>query len=130
MCYIFSRGVFMNGNKLKRLRENKNLLQKELANIIGISLSSISMYERGERQPDNETLKKFSKFFNVSIDYLLDNEIKDETSIDDEMKEIDTLKKLLIKNGFMSKNEDLTEKELDKLFQFVNANKEFLKDNK
>lgn len=120
----------MNGNKLKRLRENKNLLQKELANIIGISLSSISMYERGERQPDNETLKKFSKFFNVSIDYLLDNEIKDETSIDDEMKEIDTLKKLLIKNGFMSKNEDLTEKELDKLFQFVNANKEFLKDNK
>ena len=130
MCYIFSRGVFMNGNKLKRLRENKNLLQKELANIIGISLSSISMYERGERQPDNETLKKFSKFFNVSIDYLLDNEIKDETSIDDEMKEIDTLKKLLIKNGFMSKDEDLTEKELDKLFQFVNANKEFLKDNK
>lgn len=120
----------MNGNKLKRLRENKNLLQKELANIIGISLSSISMYERGERQPDNETLKKFSKFFNVSIDYLLDNEIKDETSIDDEMKEIDTLKKLLIKNGFMSKDEDLTEKELDKLFQFVNANKEFLKDNK
>ena len=117
----------MNGNKLKRLRENKNLLQKELANIIGISLSSISMYERGERQPDNETLKKFSKFFNVSIDYLLDNEIKDETSIDDEMKEIDTIKKLLIKNGFMSKNEDLTEKELDKLFQFVNANKEFLK---
>lgn len=117
----------MNGNKLKRLRENKNLLQKELANIIGISLSSISMYERGERQPDNETLKKFSKFFNVSIDYLLDNEIKDETSIDDEMKEIDTLKKLLIKNGFMSKNEDLTEKEMDKLFQFVNANKEFLK---
>ena len=117
----------MNGNKLKRLRENKNLLQKELANIIGISLSSISMYERGERQPDNETLKKFSKFFNVSIDYLLDNEIKDETSIDDEMKEIDTLKKLLIKNGFMSKDEDLTEKELDKLFQFVNANKEFLK---
>ena len=130
MCYIFSRGVFMNGNKLKRLRENKNLLQKELANIIGISLSSISMYERGERQPDNETLKKFSKFFNVSIDYLLDNEIKDETSIDDEMKEIDTLKKLLIKNGFMSKNEDLTEKELDKLFQFVNANKEFLRENK
>ena len=130
MCYIFSRGVFMNGNKLKRLRENKNLLQKELANIIGISLSSISMYERGERQPDNETLKKFSKFFNVSIDYLLDNEIKDETSIDDEMKEIDTIKKLLIKNGFMSKNEDLTEKELDKLFQFVNANKEFLKDSK
>lgn len=120
----------MNGNKLKRLRENKNLLQKELANIIGISLSSISMYERGERQPDNETLKKFSKFFNVSIDYLLDNEIKDETSIDDEMKEIDTLKKLLIKNGFMSKNEDLTEKELDKLFQFVNANKEFLKGGK
>ena len=120
----------MNGNKLKRLRESKNLLQKELANIVGISLSSISMYERGERQPDNETLKKLSQFFNVSIDYLLDNEIKSEKNIDNKMKEIDTLKELLVKNGFMSKNEDLTEKELDKLFQFVNANKEFLKDNK
>ena len=85
----------MNGNKLKSLRENKGLLQKELADILNISLSSISMYERGERQPDNETLKKISNYFNVSIDYLLDN--KNDSNLDKELMEQEALKKALQK---------------------------------
>lgn len=56
---------------LKDLRLEKKLIQKELGCKLGISLSSISMYERGERQPDLETLIKISKFFNVTTDYLL-----------------------------------------------------------
>ena len=115
----------MNGNKLKSLRENSGLLQKELADILNISLSSISMYERGERQPDNETLKKMSNYFNVSIDYLLD--IETNTNIDKELKEKEALKKALQKSGFMAGDEDLTDEELDRLMKFVNANKEFLK---
>ena len=94
----------MNGKKLKNLRENQGLLQKELAREMGISLSSISMYERGERQPDNETLKKFSQYFNVSIDYLLDNNI----TVNKEIIELEVLQNLLIKNGYMKEGEDLT----------------------
>lgn len=56
---------------LKDLRLEKKLIQKELGRKLGISLSSISMYERGERQPDLETLIKISEFFHVSTDYLL-----------------------------------------------------------
>ena len=118
----------MNGNKLKSLRENKGLLQKELADILNISLSSISMYERGERQPDNETLKKISNYFNVSTDYLLDNKIVN--TLDIELMEQEALKKALQKSGFMAGDEDLTDEELDRLMKFVNANKEFLKEQK
>lgn len=55
----------------RELRINNNLIQKELGQKLGISLSSISMYERGERQPDLETLIRISKFFAVSTDFLL-----------------------------------------------------------
>ena len=113
----------MNGSKLKKLRENQGLLQKELADKIGISLSSISMYERGERQPDNDTLKKLSQYFNVSIDYLLDNEISTTNLKDDELKEIEALKNLLIKYGYMKPNEDLSDESLKKLINFVSVNK-------
>lgn len=118
----------MNGNKLKNLRENKGLLQKELADKIGISLSSISMYERGERQPDNDTLKKISKFFNVTVDYLLDNKL--DNPIDKELLEQEILKKTLQKAGFMENEDDLTDEELEKVIKFVSANKEFLKGSK
>lgn len=120
----------MNGNKLKKLRENQGLLQKELADKIGISLSSISMYERGERQPDNETLKKISQYFNVSIDYLLDNESPKGNLKDNDLKEIEVLKKALQKAGFMSSNDDLTDEELNNAMKFLANNKEFLRRNK
>lgn len=57
--------------RLKSLRKEFNISQMELAKQIGLSKSSINMYERGEREPGIETLKKFSTYFNVDIDYLL-----------------------------------------------------------
>ena len=56
---------------LKRLRNEARISQQELANRIGISKSSINMYERGEREPGIETLKTFADFFGVGMDYLL-----------------------------------------------------------
>ncbi len=120
----------MNGNKLRNLRENQGLLQKELADRLDISASTIGMYEQGRRQPDNDTLKKISQFFGVSIDYLLDNEIPNTNLKDNELKEIEALKKALQKSGFLSGEEDLTDEELEKVMKFVSANKEFLKGNK
>ncbi len=117
----------MNGNKLRSLRENKGLLQKELADILQIATSTIGMYEQNRREPDNETLKKISQFFNVSIDYLLDNN-NDNNKIEQELKEQEILKNALKRAGYMKENEDLTKEELDKLMKFVNANKEFLRE--
>lgn len=57
--------------KIKELREEKGLMQKELGDIIGISQNTLSQYENGKREPDYETLKKIAEYFDVSTDYLL-----------------------------------------------------------
>ncbi|MFZ5352777.1 MAG: helix-turn-helix domain-containing protein [Bacillota bacterium] len=59
------------GIRLKDLREERNLLQKDIAKIIGITDNAISNYERGTRIPDTETLSRLADFFGVSIDYIL-----------------------------------------------------------
>lgn len=58
-------------NVFKRLRTSTGLTQAEMAQKLGISKSTISMYENGNREPDFETLEMIADFFNVDIDYLL-----------------------------------------------------------
>ena len=53
------------------LRKRVGLSQKELAEKIGRSRSTIGMYETGEREPDFETLEAFANIFNVNMDTLL-----------------------------------------------------------
>lgn len=64
------------GSRLKALRQDNKLLQKDLAKILGVTSGAIGMYENDKRTPDFETLRKIVKFFNVSTDYIL--EIVDE----------------------------------------------------
>lgn len=57
--------------RLKELRERRGLSQVALADKLGVSKSAVSMYERGERNPDFETLEIIADFFNVDMNYLL-----------------------------------------------------------
>lgn len=57
--------------RLKSLRSNRGLTQKELADALNMSSSGISSYEQGARFPDVETLMKIAKYFNVTSDYLI-----------------------------------------------------------
>lgn len=57
--------------RLKELRKQKKISQLELAQIIGVSRSTVAMWETNNNEPDNETLIKLAKFFDVSVDYLL-----------------------------------------------------------
>jgi transcriptional regulator with XRE-family HTH domain len=59
------------GERLRQLRLEKEMYQKELAKIIGVSESAISAYEKGIREPEYSKLKELAKFFAVSIDYLI-----------------------------------------------------------
>lgn len=61
------------GARLKELRLSRDLKQSDLADILGVSSSAIGSYERCERQPTYELLHKYSKYFSVSIDYMLCN---------------------------------------------------------
>ena len=56
---------------LARLRKSKGLTQQELSKILGLSSSSVSMYERGEREPSFETLEALADFFNVDMNFLM-----------------------------------------------------------
>lgn len=64
----------MKSERLRSLREKMGLSQGEAAKRMGIVRTTYSNYEAGNREPDNDTLKKFSEFFSVTIDYLLGNE--------------------------------------------------------
>lgn len=59
------------GQRIKYLRMQKNMTQEQLAEVIGISRSALSMYELNQREPDLNTIIKFADFFQVSTDYLL-----------------------------------------------------------
>lgn len=63
---------------LKRLRKERHLTQQQLAKEIGISRSAISMYEKGDREPNFETAEKFADFFNVSLNTLISQGLIDE----------------------------------------------------
>lgn len=57
--------------RLKELRNELQLNQKEFAKLVNLSPSTIAMYETGRRNPDPDTLKTIAAFFNVSVDYIL-----------------------------------------------------------
>lgn len=59
------------GVRLKRLRKEKGLRQRDLADILGLAQTTIANYEQNTRFPNEEILKKLSDYFNVSFDYLL-----------------------------------------------------------
>ena len=59
------------GERLKELREKRNLLQKEVAGELNILAQTYSRYENNLRDPNIEQLKRLAEYYNVSTDYLL-----------------------------------------------------------
>ena len=59
------------GRKLKTLRKQAGLTQKQLATQLGITKSVVSFYELQTRSPSPDVLAKLSMIFHVSVDYLL-----------------------------------------------------------
>lgn len=62
------------GQKLKEIRKRFGLSQESLAEIMNVSRQAITKWERNEGLPDVSNLQELSKVFNLTIDYLLDND--------------------------------------------------------
>lgn len=60
--------------RLRALRESKNITQAELAKHLQISTPSVQNYECGRRYPPHDTLLKMADFFGVSTDYIFGRE--------------------------------------------------------
>lgn len=61
----------MNISRLKEIREDRDILQKEIADYLKIKQQQYSEYEIGKRLIPIHYLSKLADFYNVSIDYLL-----------------------------------------------------------
>ena len=81
-------------NRLRQLRLEANMTQDELSKKIGIIRSTISAYENGRLDMNSATLKKLSKLFNATIDYILGN--SDQRYIDLEDMDVEKQLKQLI----------------------------------
>lgn len=57
--------------RLKELRTEKNLSQRDIAEYLGITQQAYANYERNAREPDFGTISKIADLFDVSVDYLL-----------------------------------------------------------
>ena len=58
---------------LKELRSSMGFSQQKLADKLGVSRSTVPMWESGASQPDNDSLLHLAKIFNTSTDFLLGN---------------------------------------------------------
>ena len=63
------------GTRLKELRKEKNLTQKELGSKLNVTKVSVCCYEKNVRVPSLETLEDLSDIFGVSSDYFLGRDI-------------------------------------------------------
>lgn len=89
----------MFSERLKQLRIDRKLRQKDIAEYFGTSPQSYAQWEKGLRKPSQDSLEKLAKFFDVSTDYLLGNtDQKNASDIDEEALEA-SLRKSIGYNG-------------------------------
>jgi transcriptional regulator with XRE-family HTH domain len=74
-------------DKLKELRISKKLSKEELSKNIKITITNIDNYENDKEKPSIEALIKYSKYFNVSMDFICNLKVKNEKDKDEEMAE-------------------------------------------
>jgi transcriptional regulator with XRE-family HTH domain len=109
------------GDRLRHLREKQNLTQKQLAEKLNLPHQNLSNYERDFRQPDYDTLHKLSKYFEVSLDYLITG--NETTKSPDEMWQelLDPKKRIFFKDL-----QEAPEEKIEELIEFW----EYLKSKK
>ena len=61
-------------NRLKMLREENKLFQSDVAKYLEMTVAGYNFYENGKREPSLALLVAMSKYFNVSINYLITGE--------------------------------------------------------
>lgn len=68
----------MFSERLKEARKNKNLSQEQVAEKLNTARSNISKYETGFMEPSLQTLKELCELYEVSADYLLEIDFKED----------------------------------------------------
>lgn len=112
-------------NRVRELRKAKGMTMKQLGVILGVAESTVSQYETGKRQLDNEILLKLSEFFDVTIGYILgvEDEIKKPLVNDDEelTQFLETLRNRPECRVLLSITKDATKEDVEKAVAIIEA---------
>lgn len=111
------------GSKIKRLRLDKGITQKQMADLMGVSQTAIALWENGNRSISIETLRKFSVILGVEIMELLPGNNDDKKSThNEEINVVDFFKGVGGLPETLAAHFDgdkFTEDELNEIRQFV-----------
>lgn len=102
--------------RLRNLRKEKQITIEQLANDLGSAKSTISRYENGLREPKKDFLELLSKYFNVSVDYLLGN--TNERNLHKEKSKLDSNVKTIAAHR-LGNIEDLDDDAIDKINEYI-----------
>lgn len=132
----------MKNNVFANERKRLGLTQEQLAKKLNTSRSNVANWENGQNMPSVDLLLKCSSIFNCDVMYLAgyqDTRTENtkntyipefEDPIDYECyDELDLLKSILKRKGFLNDNEDLSEENYNRLIEFAKANKQFIMKN-
>jgi len=96
------------GEKITKLKKIKNLSQVALAEVTGISRDAISKYERGDSIPSVDYAKRIADALGVSLDYLVNDNDKEDVLDNDAVKRIKEI-------------QNLPNSEKDKIYSVIDA---------
>ena len=102
--------------KLRYLRKHQELSQAEVAKNLNVMQSTYSNYEQGIREPDISTIKKLANFFNVTTDYLLENDKQF-----DDTNDIVDFNHFILNGRYTIHSKFLNDKERKRLNNVINA---------
>lgn len=105
-------------NRLKLLREERGLYQKDIAKLLSVSIPAVNQYESGKRDMSTDTILKLADFFNVSTDYLLGKS---------DIRNIEELKQVRFANSGGVNTEGLDEEDLKELQRHIEYMKKIKK---
>lgn len=73
------------GENIKQIRQQRDIKQQEIADLVGMHRSNYSKIENGQRELSINALNKVAKFFNITLDELvnMDGDMPEEISIED-----------------------------------------------
>lgn len=80
-------------NRIRDLREDRDLRQVDVANATGIDQKTLSNYETGRTNPDSWAIVKLAEFFGVTCDYLLGVSDRNLSNMKDALDELEDIKK-------------------------------------
>ncbi len=78
-------------NRIRELREDRDLRQIDVAEKTGIDQKTISNYETGKTLPDSYAIVRLAEFFGVTCDYLLgvsERDLKDVSAVIDDLEDV------------------------------------------